>query len=302
MGCFALGQGMQVLPDLLKALRAARVVFGIMDSRPGIDPDVGASPSSGDVLGDIVFENIKFSYPTRPDDKIFELFNITNKRGQSCALVGLSGSGKSTILCLLQRLYEVQGQIKIMDKSIDQWSIRGFRQRIGVVSQQPVLFTRSIVDNITFSENLDSAVDMERVESAARAAHIHKFIISLPDGYNSFINSTSVSGGQKQRLCIARAFYMNPDILLLDEATSALDAESEQIVQTAIDELVGGNVSSLTKHKPTTIVVAHRLNTIRNCDIIHVMHGGNVIESGTHDELVSKPNGHYLQLIQDQLG
>jgi len=219
-------------------------------------------------------------------------FNLQIKRGQTVAFVGTSGSGKSTLVLLLERFYDpLSGTVKIDGINVRDLNVEWLRNQIGIVSQEPALFKGTIMDNIRAGR--PEATDDEVIENA-KMANAHDFILRFPDGYQTDIqNQIGVSGGQKQRIAIARALMRNPKILLLDEATSALDEESQKIVQQALDRL-------LEQSSRTTIVVAHRLSTIRNANIIVVLQSGVVVEQGSYEELASKPNGAFASLLQAQ--
>ena len=224
--------------------------------------------------GKIEFRNVTFAYPTKPDVDVLKDVNFVIEPGQNVGLVGYSGCGKSTIIQLIERFYDIEegnGEILIDDINIKEYNIYSLRKRIGLVSQEPVLFKRSVYENILYGR-LDAS--KEEVLTAAKAAAIEKFFNKEQMG----TKEDPVSGGEKQRLCIARAFLKDPIILLLDEATSALDKESEKSVQQSIDILQKGR---------TAIAVAHRLSTIQNSDIILVMESGKLVEKGTHHELLA---------------
>ena len=202
------------------------------------------------------------------------------KAGDRIALVGESGCGKSTVLQLIQRLYDLdQGSLSVQGHNIESLNVPQLRSRLGLVSQEPVLFNRSIAENIEYGDN-EREVSMEEVVAAARMANIHQFVSALPEGYNTKVGNrgSQLSGGQKQRVAIARMLLRNPRILLLDEATSALDAESEKVVQEALDRAQQGR---------TSITIAHRLSTIKNSDQIYVVEKGRIVEHGTHDQLIN---------------
>ena len=229
--------------------------------------------------GKIEFRNVTFSYPTKPNKKILKNLSFIIKPGKQVALVGYSGSGKSTIIQLIERYYDVnEGEILIDDINIKDYNLFELRKKIGLVSQEPVLFKRSVYENILYG-NLDSSRD--KVFEAAKKASIEKFFNNKEMG----TKEDPVSGGEKQRLAIARAFLKNPVILLLDEATSALDRDSEKEVQKNINELQKGR---------TSVSVAHRLSTIVDSDIIFVMESGRLIEKGTHNELLQKKGKYYI--------
>jgi ATP-binding cassette subfamily B (MDR/TAP) protein 1 len=246
---------------LSKAKFSAIAAFEILEREPTIDPDLeGIEPSHGQIRGDISFENIAFRYPARPDVAIFDgEFNLTGKNGQTIALVGPSGCGKSTTIGMLQRWYDpVSGTVRLDDNNVKNYSLNNLRNHMALVGQEPVLFDMTIGENIRFGVDESIEVTQEQVEAACKAANIHHFIVSLPDGYDTRVGDkgSQLSGGQKQRIAIARALIRKPRVLLLDEATSALDSESEKLVQAAIDNILeeGGR---------TTITIAHRLSTIQ---------------------------------------
>lgn len=246
---------------LSKAKFSAIAAFEILEREPTIDPDLeGIEPSHGQIKGDISFENIAFRYPARPDVAIFDgEFNLTGKNGQTIALVGPSGCGKSTTIGMLQRWYDpVSGTVRLDDNNVKNYSLNNLRNHMALVGQEPVLFDMTIGENIRFGVDESIEVSQEQVEAACKAANIHNFIVSLPDGYDTRVGDkgSQLSGGQKQRIAIARALIRKPRVLLLDEATSALDSESEKLVQAAIDNILeeGGR---------TTITIAHRLSTIQ---------------------------------------
>ncbi|CAF1480710.1 unnamed protein product, partial [Rotaria sordida] len=252
------------------------------------DQEIGLKKD--DLIGDIQFSNIHFSYPSRSDVAVLTGLSFHVKCGQTIALVGSSGSGKSTCVQLLQRFYDPNsGSIFIDEKPINEYNLKWLRQHIAVVSQEPVLFHTTIRENILFGR--ESATD-EEIRNAAKMANAHDFIMTLPDKYETQVGErgAALSIGQKQRIAIARAIIRDPKILLLDEATSALDNESERIVQEALDRAAKGR---------TTLVIAHRLSTIFNADKIIVMHKGEVVEEGDHDSLM-RVQGTYFGLVEQQ--
>lgn len=241
-------------------------------------------------LGTVNFENVAFSYdPTQPG-RVLDDVSFSVGKGETVALVGPSGSGKSTTLSLLQRFYDVTGgTIRVDGIDIRDARLFDLRQRFAYVEQEPTIFAGSIAENIRFGK--PDATDAE-IEAAARAALVHDFVVDLPLGYQTIVGERGVmlSGGQKQRLAIARAILKNAPILLLDEATSALDAQSERLVQMALEHLMQGR---------TTLVIAHRLATIRDANKILVLEAGRIIDQGTHQELVAK-GGRYAELAKLQ--
>ncbi len=215
---------------------------------------------------------------------ILKNFSLDIKAGETLALVGPSGGGKTTICNLIPRFYDIDsGDIKIDSQSIYNFKIDSLRKNIGIVQQDPFLFTGSIKENLTIGKT--DATDEEIIE-AAKKANIHDFIVTLPDGYNTEVGERGVklSGGQKQRIAIGRIFLKNPPILILDEATSALDNITEQLIQESLDEL--------SKNR-TTIVVAHRLSTVKNADTIVVLTDDGIVEKGNHEELIANKNFYY---------
>ncbi len=244
-----------------------------------------ATPKHG-----IVFENVTFSYPSRPDVQAINHLSFSVPTGSRFALVGPSGAGKSTLFSLLLRFYAPSsGRIQVMGKELSQWPVSELRNMIGIVPQEPVIFASSALDNIRYGR-LDASD--EEVIAAAKTAHAHGFISALPQGYETFLGERGLrlSGGQKQRIAIARAILKNPPILLLDEATSALDAESEREVQLALDSVLPGR---------TSLTIAHRLATVLQADQILVMDEGKVLEQGKHEELMAR-GGLYGRLAKLQ--
>ena len=241
--------------------------------------------------GDIEMRGVQFAYPTRPEAIVLNDFSFTAKAGQRIALVGPSGSGKSTTVSLLFRFYDpVQGEILIDGQPIRDLPLQGLRRNLALVPQEVLLFGGTIRENIAYGK--PGATNAE-IEAAAQKANAAQFISTLPEGYETIVGErgTQLSGGQRQRIAIARAILADPAILILDEATSSLDAESERLVQDALDKLMENR---------TSIIIAHRLSTVRQADQILVMSGGAIIERGTHEELAAKPGGLYGTLARLQ--
>ncbi|CAL4970906.1 unnamed protein product [Urochloa decumbens] len=280
--------------DLTKGADAVASVFAILDRETEIDPDNPEGHKAEKLKGEVDIREIDFAYPSRPDVIIFKGFSLNIQPGKSTALVGQSGSGKSTVIGLIERFYDpLVGTIEIDGRDIKTYNLRALRKHIGLVSQEPTLFAGTIRENIVYGNETASE---EEIENAARSANAHEFISSLKDGYDTWCGERGVqlSGGQKQRVAIARAILKNPAILLLDEATSALDSHSEKIVQEALDRLLVGR---------TSVVVAHRLSTIQNSDVIAVLEKGMILETGTHASLMGKgPAGTYFGLVSLQQG
>ncbi|CAF1331651.1 unnamed protein product [Rotaria sordida] len=279
-----------------EARGAAAAVFRLIDE--GNDSNVNEidvweedTEPIHDINGDIEFNNVSFTYRSREDTSALRNLSIIAHAGHTTALVGSSGSGKSTCISLFLRYYEPSsGRIMINGRSITDYSIKQLRQNIGIVSQEPVLFSMSIYENIRLGK-----VDATRteIEQAAQEANAHNFIMQLPNKYETFVGERGIqlSGGEKQRIALARALVKQPTFLLLDEATSALDNVSEKIVQEALDRICKGR---------TTIVIAHRLTTIRNAHQIYVLNNGTVIEQGTHETLMTKEGGKYQSMVKHQ--
>jgi ABC-type multidrug transport system fused ATPase/permease subunit len=289
MGAMSISGCGNIMNSFGEATGAASKLFHIIERKPKIDAEVGERPEKP-VHGEIEFRNVRFSYPARPDVEILKGISFKCHPGQTVALVGASGSGKSTIVQLLERYYvKSEGEILIDGKPIEDYNIHWLRTQIGLVSQEPTLFDATISENIAI--NCPNATQ-EQIEAAAKLANAHDFISKLPKGYQTSTGERGLqlSGGQKQRICIARALMVNPKILLLDEATSALDNQSEKVVQAALDSASSGR---------STLVIAHRLTTVKDADLIIVMDKGVIIESGNHEELMAKKNIYY-NLVKNQ--
>lgn len=288
----SVAETVSLAPEIIRGGEAVGSVFSILDRCTRIDPDDSEAEPVESIRGDIEFRHVDFSYPTRPDVLVFQDFNLRIRAGQSQALVGASGSGKSSVIALIERFYDPSaGKVMIDGKDIRRLNLKSLRLKIGLVQQEPALFASSIFDNIVYGK--EGATEAEVIE-AARAANVHGFVSALPEGYKTTVGERGVqlSGGQKQRIAIARAVLKDPAILLLDEATSALDAESECVLQEALERLMRGR---------TTVLVAHRLSTIRGVSSIGVVQDGRIVEQGSHSELISRPEGAYSRLSQLQL-
>ncbi|XP_023776043.1 multidrug resistance protein 1 isoform X1 [Cyanistes caeruleus] len=293
-GAMALGQTSSFAPDYAKAKISASHLFQLFERVPSIDSysEEGDKPETFE--GNITIRDVAFNYPNRPEVKILQGLNVKVEKGQTLALVGSSGCGKSTVVQLLERFYDpLDGEMLFDGKNAKALNIQWLRAQIGIVSQEPILFDFTIAENIAYGDN-SRQVSFEEIVRAAKEANIHSFIDSLPDKYNTRVGDkgTQLSGGQKQRIAIARALVRKPQILLLDEATSALDTESEKIVQEALDKAREGR---------TCIVIAHRLSTIQNADKIAVVQNGKIIEQGTHQQLLAE-RGVYYSLVNVQSG
>ncbi|KAL4759215.1 ATP-binding cassette permease mdr2 [Aspergillus foveolatus] len=277
--------------ELMKGVGAASRLFELQDRQPTISPTKGTKVVSA--RGPIRFENVTFSYPTRPAVPIFKNLNFEIPQGTNVAIVGPSGGGKSTIASLLLRFYSPsEGRVLINGKDIKEMNAKSLRRKIGVVAQEPVLFSGTIAENISYGSPHSTRSE---IVAAARKANC-QFISDFPDGLDTQVGprGAQLSGGQKQRIAIARALIKDPDILILDEATSALDAESETLVNSALAALLRGN--------NTTISIAHRLSTIKRSDSIVVLgNDGTVAEQGTYEELSARPDGAFTKLMEWQL-
>ena len=280
--------GMNVSIQL--ALVSAKRVFSVLDTIPAIK-DVPSAKDISTVEGEVVFRNVSFKYGSN-DNMVLKNINISCRAGEVIAIVGHSGAGKSTLVSLIPRFYDpIEGEILLDGRNLKEYKIMSYRKFIGIVPQETLLFSGTIKENIAYGRM--NATDKE-IERVAQMANAHDFIMSFTDKYNTLIGEKGIrlSGGERQRLAIARAFLRDPRILILDEATSSLDSESEHLVQDALEKLMKGR---------TTFVIAHRLSTVRFADRILVINKGEIVEHGSHGELINK-SGAYKRLYDMQLG
>jgi len=285
---------MAFAPNYNKAKVSGARILRLLDRKPLIDNSDGVGKKLDKSEGAVDFENVEFSYPTRPTAKILRCLTLAIQAGKRVAIVGPSGSGKSTCIQLILRFYHPKsGTVKLDKTDIATLNVESLRLQLAIVAQEPALFDRTLRENIAYGDNTRQ-VSVEEVIKAARMANIHTFISSLPTGYETRVGEmgTQLSGGQKQRVAIARALVRNPKVLLLDEATSALDMESEQVVQAALETASEGR---------TSITIAHRLSSIQSADCIIVINNGELAESGTHAELLQQ-RGIYHRLWNMQGG
>ncbi|KAF9676782.1 hypothetical protein SADUNF_Sadunf08G0038800 [Salix dunnii] len=290
---FALVEPFGLAPYILKRRKSLISVFEIIDREPKIDPDDNSALKPPNVYGSIELKNVDFCYPSRPEVLVLSNFSLKVNGGQTVAVVGVSGSGKSTIISLIERLYDpVAGQVLLDGRDLKLYNLRWLRSHLGLVQQEPIIFSTTIRENIIYARHNASEAEMKE---AARIANAHHFISSLPHGYDTHVGMRGVdlTPGQKQRIAIARVVLKNAPILLLDEASSSIESESSRVVQEALDTLIMGN--------KTTILIAHRTAMMRHVDKIVVLNGGRIVEEGAHDSLMAK-NGLYVRLMQPHFG
>jgi ABC-type multidrug transport system fused ATPase/permease subunit len=286
----SIGSIPEYITSMLKAVGATERLMDLHDE--AAEPiSLAKERTHLSLEGRIAFDNVDFHYASRPDMPVLRNVSFEALPGERIALVGPSGAGKSTIASLVLRFHDpVTGAVLIDGKDARDYPLTPLRDRMAIVPQEVLLFGGTIRENIAYGK--PDASDKE-IEAAARKANAHDFIVSFPEGYGTVVGERGVqlSGGQRQRVAIARAVLKDPAILILDEATSALDSESERLVQGALDELMKGR---------TSIVIAHRLSTVRDADRILVLDGGRIVESGTHEELIAKEDGLYRSLSRLQ--
>ncbi|KAF2086861.1 ABC transporter-like protein [Saccharata proteae CBS 121410] len=299
IGAFSLGHVGPWIQSFTTATAAAAKIYSTIDRVSPLDPTSTEGTTIENLKGTVELKNVKMIYPSRPEVTVMEDVNLTVEAGKTTALVGASGSGKSTIVGLVERFYDPVGGTVLLDgHEVSSLNLHWLRQQISLVQQEPVLFATTIFNNIrhgligTDKEHLSEEKVKEMVYNAAKMANAHDFVSGLPEGYETNVGERGflLSGGQKQRIAIARAVVSDPKILLLDEATSALDTKSEGVVQAALDKAAQGR---------TTIVIAHRLSTIRTADLIVVMSQGRIVEQGTHDGLLEMKSAYY-HLVEAQ--
>lgn len=285
----AVGSFAEIISQVQKAIGATHRVRELL-----IEPTESAGPESEKPVrfqGAVSFDAVSFRYPSRPDLPVLRDLSLTAAPGEKIALVGPSGAGKSTVVSLLLRFYEPDsGSLRFDGRAASDYSLGATRTNLAVVQQEVLLFGGSIRENIAYGR---PGATEEEIREAARRAHCEEFILRFPEAYDTLVGERGVqlSGGQRQRIALARAFLRDPAILILDEATSALDAESEMLIQQALESLLVGR---------TAIIIAHRLATVRRCDRIYVMESGNVVESGTHEDLILRDGGRYRRLAEMQ--
>jgi ATP-binding cassette, subfamily B, bacterial len=279
----------ELYAQLQRTVGASERILEILNEKSEVE--LNDKGNKNEIEGKIVFENVNFSYPSRADVEVLKNLNLEINSGQKIAIVGHSGAGKSTIVQLLMKFYDINsGKITIDNKDIKPQDVTALRKNIAIVPQEVILFGGTILENIAYGR---PDASFEEIKDAAIRANATEFINKFPDKFNTVVGERGIklSGGQRQRIAIARAILKDPAILLLDEATSALDSESEKLVQEALDELMKNR---------TSIIIAHRLSTIRNVDKIYVLKNGEITESGSHEELISKNEGIYSNLVKLQ--
>lgn len=277
----------ELYAQIQRAIGGIERLMDILDEKPE-QVSVKADPTKNITIeGDVQFEDVHFSYPGRKDISVLNGISFSASQGQTVAIVGPSGAGKTTITALILRFYDINsGKIEVDGRPIENYELNELRSQMAIVPQDVILFGGTIRENIAYG---DVNAPFEAIEQAARQANAEEFILSFPEGYDTLVGERGIqlSGGQRQRIAIARAVLKDPAILILDEATSSLDSESERLVQEALEELMKGR---------TSFVVAHRLSTIKNADTILVVDNGRIVESGTHHDLIAREDGIYRNL------
>jgi len=298
----AIGGLARLYGDLQRVLGVTQRVRELLQEAPeelgdkpldGQEPFGSAMVAPARISGDLAFQSVVFAYPSRKNVAVLRNLSLAAKPGQRIALVGPSGAGKSTIIALLQRFYDPDfGRVLIDGQDSRNYRLHDLRGQMALVPQDVLLFGGTIAENIAYGR---PGATLAEIEDAARKGNAHAFITSFPDGYQTFVGERGItlSTGQRQRIAIARAVLRNPAILILDEATSSLDSESEHLVQQALDELMNGR---------TSVIVAHRLSTVRRADCIYVIKDGETVEAGTHEQLLAQPGGLYRNFLELQLG
>lgn len=281
----------EIVSEIQKAVGATDRLREILQEEPETDQSEGKTPKER-AKGLVSFKDVRFAYPSRPEVTVLNGVSFTAKAGQRIALVGPSGAGKSTVISLVLRFFDPsQGVVELDGKDLRDYPLKWLRDQMSLVPQDVMLFGGSIRENIAYG---DPSADENAIVKAAQRANAHEFISSFPEGYDTLVGERGIklSGGQKQRIAIARAILANPAVLILDEATSSLDSESERLVQEALDDLMKDR---------TSIIIAHRLSTVRNVDQILVINEGKVVQQGTHEALQDDMDGLYRMLLQLQL-
>jgi ABC-type multidrug transport system fused ATPase/permease subunit len=277
--------------QIVAAIGGTERIRQILNQKQEVEVDGEEVPVKRFIKGEVKFNHVAFSYPARKDVPVLKDISLEVKPGKKIALVGQSGSGKSTIVQLLLKYYDIdEGSILVDGKNIDSYDITAYRHHLGMVPQDVLLFGGTIRENILYGK---PEANEDEIIEASKKSNSYDFIMAFPEGFDTLIGERGVklSGGQRQRIAIARAILKDPEILILDEATSSLDSESERLVQDALNKLMLGR---------TSIIIAHRLSTIRDVDMIYVIENGKIIEQGTHDELTEKDDGAYQHLAKLQ--